>query len=74
MLLSDAKKQIMQWLQEGVSWRREMAEDRYKVCLGCPHLRKKVDQCAKCGCYMPAKVWLAWAECPEKKWGARKEE
>ena len=47
MLLSDAKKQIMQWLQEGVSWRREMAEDRYKVCLDCPNFRKKVDQCAK---------------------------
>jgi hypothetical protein len=41
MLLSDAKKQIMQWLQEGVKWRRDMAEDRYSKCLDCPHFRKK---------------------------------
>jgi hypothetical protein len=74
MLLSDAKKQIMQWLQEGVQWRRDMAEQRYTQCLDCPHFRRKIDQCSKCGCYMPAKVWLAWAECPEGKWGKVKEE
>jgi hypothetical protein len=43
--------------------------ERAKICNECEHLNKLISQCRKCGCWMPAKTRLNWAECPIGKWG-----
>ena len=43
--------------------------ERAKICNECEHLNKVLGQCRKCGCWMPAKTRLNWAECPIGKWG-----
>ena len=56
---------------------QEVAEERWKICLECPHLlydetnpdtNKKDGRCTHCGCFMNVKVHYASAECPIDKW------
>lgn len=42
-------------------------EERISICEGCPHYLVS-KQCAKCGCFMPAKTGLLHASCPIGKW------
>ena len=44
------------------------AQQRYLICKSCERFRPFVKQCAVCLCFMPAKVRMAQAECPEKRW------
>jgi hypothetical protein len=46
----------------------EVAKQRLATCLACEHLRPFIQQCARCGCFMPAKARLEAAKCPEGKW------
>lgn len=39
------------------------------ICEQCPHLLI-TKQCSQCGCVMPLKVKLPYAECPLGKWTA----
>ena len=39
---------------------------RIKICRECEHY--KMFMCTQCGCFMPAKTRLKWAECPKQKW------
>lgn len=41
---------------------------RYEICQTCEHFRPLLKQCKVCGCFMPAKVLLDPAKCPENKW------
>lgn len=43
-------------------------EKRKSICGNCPHHRKKLDQCGKCGCFLKAKAKLVKQSCPLKKW------
>ena len=43
-------------------------EARAWICKECPELVPLVEICKKCGCFMPAKVRLDFAECPMGKW------
>lgn len=45
----------------------ETSKTRLTICEGCPNL-KFTKQCGKCGCFMPAKVKLKNAHCPEALW------
>jgi len=56
---------------------KEIAEERWEICKGCPHLKydetnpdtnKKDGRCTECGCFMNVKVHYAAAECPIGKW------
>jgi len=47
---------------------KQVAEDRYNVCLECPELIQLTKQCKKCGCFMSGKTKLAEAKCPIGKW------
>lgn len=47
---------------------KEIAENRYKICLECPELIKLTGQCKQCGCVMSLKVKLTVAQCPLGKW------
>ena len=58
---------------------QEVAEKRWEICKGCPHLLydqvnpdtgKKDGRCTHCGCFMNVKVHYAVAECPIDKWPA----
>lgn len=44
--------------------------ERLETCKQCEHFIKLTQQCGKCFCFMPAKVLMPSAECPEKKWEA----
>lgn len=45
----------------------EVAEARMQICEGCEHL-KVTKQCSECGCMMPLKTKLLYAQCPIRKW------
>jgi hypothetical protein len=49
---------------------KEVQEERFSICAGCPELMKLTNQCKLCGCFMKLKVKLAHAECPAGKWGS----
>ena len=44
-----------------------LARLRYATCEKCPFFTAQA-MCKKCGCFMPAKVQLTGAKCPEGKW------
>lgn len=46
---------------------KTQSERRYDICQACPHFQATLT-CGKCGCFMPAKVKLAQAECPDNRW------
>jgi len=46
----------------------EVAAERLAICKNCPSLRKKINQCKECGCFMIEKVKLPNAYCPLGKW------
>jgi hypothetical protein len=45
---------------------RQVAEERLKVCKDCKEYKKPL--CMKCGCIMPIKAQLNFADCPQNKW------
>lgn len=45
----------------------ETAKVRMDACTECPRLTR-TKQCTECGCFMPAKVRLKYATCPEDRW------
>lgn len=46
----------------------EQAQSRLSVCLECPLLVQKINQCSKCGCFMNLKTKMSDAKCPIGKW------
>ena len=44
-----------------------LSKDRMAVCKGCENLTK-VKTCSLCNCFMPAKVAIPFASCPDGKW------
>lgn len=48
----------------------DVAAERFDICLGCPELTKKTNQCKQCGCFMELKTKLPNAYCPLGKWHA----
>lgn len=46
---------------------KHIALERLNTCNTCPDLHLKI--CKNCGCFMPAKVKIAKAECPKGLWG-----
>jgi len=47
---------------------KEVVENRLEICSTCPHLRKSMNQCTKCGCFMKLKTRLTSSTCPIGKW------
>lgn len=53
---------------------KKLAEERYKICLGCEHYRHKITilslpTCGKCGCPISKKIFSkGFDACPEHKW------
>lgn len=47
--------------------RSEMGKMRFDICNSCDNLTK-LNTCKHCGCYMPAKVLVNNATCPDNKW------
>jgi hypothetical protein len=55
--------------------RKELAEKRYEICLGCEHYRKsrpitQDEHCLQCGCPIQKKVFTERLDdsCPLNKW------
>jgi len=47
---------------------KPIAQSRYEICKQCDNFNKTFKICSICVCFMPAKVTLRRAHCPEKKW------
>lgn len=50
---------------------KEIREERYNTCKGCPAFIAKSKRCSECGCFMEAKTWVGGNKdslCPLKKW------
>lgn len=47
---------------------RQEAHRRLEICNLCPNLIKDSGRCDACGCFVKAKVQLAYEECPIEKW------
>ena len=47
---------------------KEKCEERMAICRTCEHFIESTVMCNKCFCYLPWKVNLAPACCPEHKW------
>jgi len=50
---------------------KEIREERYETCKGCPSFIEDSKRCADCGCFMEAKTWVNGDKdflCPLKKW------
>lgn len=41
---------------------------RYDICKSCDHFVSLTNQCTECGCFMAAKTYLPFTECPVGKW------
>lgn len=48
-----------------------IAKERYTICLSCPYRNTLLDNCKRCGCYLPAKTRTLGASCPIGKWVAK---
>jgi len=46
----------------------DIREKRLNICKSCDEFHKSTEFCRVCGCYMPAKTWIASQSCPLKKW------
>lgn len=47
---------------------KEIAEERYSICVDCPRFTSLTKMCKECGCFMVAKTKLKNAHCPIGKW------
>jgi len=48
----------------------ERQQVRRKICDNCEHRIKITNICGRCGCFLPAKITLAPANCPMGLWPA----
>lgn len=46
----------------------EQQKERLNICNTCEYKIEITNMCGKCLCYLPWKVELAPASCPEQKW------
>ena len=47
----------------------EVEKKRWEHCKDCTFLKKKLNTCSKCGCFMKMKVKFKKAKCPIGIWG-----
>jgi hypothetical protein len=47
---------------------KEVSDERYSICTGCPEFVAISKQCKKCACFMDSKTKLAEYSCPIGKW------
>ena len=48
---------------------RRVSKERFDTCIECEHLRKSLQQCKLCGCFIKGKVQFQDAKCPDGRWG-----
>lgn len=46
----------------------DVARQRLDKCRFCEHIRRPIDQCKLCGCFMQIKARIDSASCPEGRW------
>jgi len=54
--------------------RKEIAEQRIKICEQCEQLDKEHYRCKECGCFMRFKTEWPFSKCPLGKWDSYTEE
>jgi hypothetical protein len=68
-MLEHLKKRIKQVEDAAKPLPEEDRNVRYDICNSCEHFFAPTSQCKKCGCFMQAKTYLPFTECPVGKWG-----
>lgn len=64
-LIRGVSNSIIQALKGGLVT-DQVAVQRLECCLSCKHFQLIQQRCLICGCFMPTKVRIALAECPDK--------
>lgn len=62
--LNDVVKNAAQEANE----QHDKARLRLEICKRCPMYDHVLKRCRECGCFMPAKVQLPKAKCPQGRW------
>ena len=52
----------------------EEYKERIMTCRDCDKFREVQNECAECGCYLPAKARIVLDSCPLGKWTSKDEE
>lgn len=52
----------------------EIYKERISTCRSCPKYMEVENECAECGCYLPAKAKIILDSCPLGKWKELNEE
>ena len=59
------RKRIRKVIQKASN---DVSVGRMRICLDCPELNTKWNQCGVCKCFMNAKTKIEGAKCPLGKW------
>lgn len=68
-MLENLKKRISHLKDAAQPLSEEDRNVRYDICKSCEYFMSMTTQCTKCGCFMKAKTYLPFSECPAGKWG-----
>ena len=52
----------------------EIYKERLSICKTCDKFKELQNECAECGCYLPAKARIVLDSCPLGKWKMKDEE
>jgi hypothetical protein len=63
------KNAVTNWLKSNFSVPKEISSARLKICHSCEKFRQASKTCKVCNCFMPGKVHINKARCPEGRWG-----
>ena len=66
--------QLINYIQKNYEKALVVTDEEYKerimICRDCDKFREVQNECAECGCYLPAKARIVLDSCPLGKWTA----
>ena len=70
--------QLINYIQKNYEKALVVDDEEYKeritICRECDKFREVQNECAECGCYLPAKARVVLDSCPLRKWKSKDEE
>ena len=70
--------QLINYIQNNYEKALVVTDEEYKerimICRDCDKFREVQNECAECGCYLPAKARIVLDSCPLEKWKSKDEE
>jgi len=63
------KQGVLDWITSNINVPKEISTARLNICKSCEKFRPTTKTCQACNCFMPGKVHINSASCPDGKWG-----